>query len=74
MEKILKTSGWPKYFTVILTASLLGGCYLSIGKKIPTNYYCLITKPITFSDEDAKKTISGIDSHNRVFEGLCVDQ
>ena len=73
MRKFLKMFDWLKYLGEILIASWLGGCFLVIGKKIPTNSYRLITKPILWSNTDTKETIKQMDAHNRVFEGLCVE-
>ena len=65
---------WLKFLGVIPTASLLGGCWISIGEKIPTNSYCFIAKPITWADTDTLKTIDQVYAHKRVFVGLCVDK
>jgi len=71
-RKFLKMFDWLKYLGVVLIGSWLGGCFLSIGEKIPTNSCCLIAKPILWSNTDTKETIKQVDAHNRVFEGLCV--
>lgn len=70
--KLTGKSKWAKLLTASLILSATSACETDGTVTVPTNGYCAITKPITYSTaQDSALTVAEIEKHNSTYACVC---
>jgi len=70
--KLTDKSLWAKLLLTSLIASATSACVTDGTGTVPSNGYCAVTKPITYSaTADSALTVAEIEKHNSTYACVC---